>query len=717
VPRERFIVFFFLGHSNMDSRAKNPRDNTVNPRCWYLKIADYRNDGPETRWVPAQDDIIPYYDATCPGFHMIKEFAAAYPDFHFGMIKVSNAGGLVPYFMEGGKYYEVLDRGYRAVESDCTVGGVFCMMGFPEARIEKFGQQVAEDFPANTKKMRSDVRALVGDPQLPFMFGRYEENAPDQRTWEDKIKAWILELPGNDPVNRTDLNPKVPVPREYFYDSWHYSWDGYQMWATDGLAVYRARGFDFWADTGPVNSPPQASPAASPSSGEAPLTVAFDASGSSDPDGDELTYSWDFGDGSSGTGATVDHEYTQAGSYAARLTVSDGKGGSDEATVDVTVSPPAGGVLSFETGLLGVAEGCGSVALHVGRAGGSAGQVSVRYETRDGTAVSTSGLDYVSASGLLQWADGDAGYKTVTIEISDDSELEVDETFTVLLEGAQGAALGSPAEITVTIEDDEVDAVEPTIQVSPFATDQPLSGTITVAGRASDNLAVDRVEVLVDGRVVGTAEGSADWTFAWDTATVPSGPHTLTFRAVDARGLSAEESVEVEVQNGAAGESGFACAARGRRGRAAWPVLLLVALALGLGVLGRTLALKYHTSGRAAAALLAFALLLGGCGDGDGGGPEPDAITITAPVEGQVLTAGETFHLRWVASVDDVNVFFSDQGGAAGTWQIVDTVGRDAAGWQDYAWTVPNVSSSGCMIMIEDYMELGAVDTVGFQIQ
>ena len=52
--------------------------------------------------------------------------------------------------------------------------------------------------------------------------------------------------------------------------------------------------------------------------------VAFDGRASSDPDGDPLTYAWDFGDGSRDTGATVTRTYADNGSYAVVLTVSDG---------------------------------------------------------------------------------------------------------------------------------------------------------------------------------------------------------------------------------------------------------------------------------------------------------------------------------------------------------------------------------------------------------
>ena len=62
----------------------------------------------------------------------------------------------------------------------------------------------------------------------------------------------------------------------------------------------------------------------SPTEGSTPLTVNFSSAGSSDPEGQPLTYLWTFGDGTTSTAANPSHTYTIAGPYQARLTVSDG---------------------------------------------------------------------------------------------------------------------------------------------------------------------------------------------------------------------------------------------------------------------------------------------------------------------------------------------------------------------------------------------------------
>ena len=87
-----------------------------------------------------------------------------------------------------------------------------------------------------------------------------------------------------------------------------------------------------------TNTPPIASFVANPSQGVAPLTVVFDASGSRDPDGQIVSYSWEFGDGATGSGVTITHTYNNPGTYTARLTVTDDRGATDSATRTIQVT-------------------------------------------------------------------------------------------------------------------------------------------------------------------------------------------------------------------------------------------------------------------------------------------------------------------------------------------------------------------------------------------
>jgi glucose/arabinose dehydrogenase len=97
------------------------------------------------------------------------------------------------------------------------------------------------------------------------------------------------------------------------------------------------------------NQPPTAVVTANPTSGAAPLTVAFDGTTSSDPEGGALTYAWDLdGDGAfdDGTATTAAFTYTQPGNYTAALRVTDPSGATGTASVAISAgnTPPVAGI-------------------------------------------------------------------------------------------------------------------------------------------------------------------------------------------------------------------------------------------------------------------------------------------------------------------------------------------------------------------------------------
>lgn len=94
--------------------------------------------------------------------------------------------------------------------------------------------------------------------------------------------------------------------------------------------------------TGTVsNQPPTITTAtATPASGATPLTVQFQGV-ATDPEGDAITYSWSFGDGSPAeAAASPSHVYTTAGAYKAVLTVTAGGATVTSNQVSITVGTP-----------------------------------------------------------------------------------------------------------------------------------------------------------------------------------------------------------------------------------------------------------------------------------------------------------------------------------------------------------------------------------------
>ncbi len=100
---------------------------------------------------------------------------------------------------------------------------------------------------------------------------------------------------------------------------------------------------------GSTNTPPVANMTSSVTYGNAPLNVQFNASGSSDIDGDTLTYSWDFGNGEVSSEITPLITYTTVGTYNVTLIVNDGQIDSEPVTQTINVAVEGSNDCVFDT--------------------------------------------------------------------------------------------------------------------------------------------------------------------------------------------------------------------------------------------------------------------------------------------------------------------------------------------------------------------------------
>ena len=129
----------------------------------------------------------------------------------------------------------------------------------------------------------------------------------------------------------------------------------------------------------------------SPSNPGVGSTVQFDGTTSNDPDGSITTYSWDFGDGSTGTGATPTHANSTAGAKTVTHTITDSDGQTNSTTNTVMVGPAQPPTAAFPApgGSEGVAVSFDGSASSEPNPGGTI--TSYAWDFGDGTAATTSG--------------------------------------------------------------------------------------------------------------------------------------------------------------------------------------------------------------------------------------------------------------------------------------------------------------------------------------
>ena len=209
----------------------------------------------------------------------------------------------------------VNDVGYDSWEEiNIAVGGA--NYGWPTA--EGLSQNPAFTNPVYAYAHNGESAAIAGGT---FYTGSlFPSQYSNTYFFSDYANSWIKNLdPVTGAVTTFASDVQIPVHVRQAPDGSLY-WLSYDMGSGGGL--YRIS-----YATGNL-APHAAAVATTPTNGLMPLTVSFDGTSSSDPNGDTLTYTWNFGDSTTATGATASHTYAANGVYSATLTVSDRSDGS-----------------------------------------------------------------------------------------------------------------------------------------------------------------------------------------------------------------------------------------------------------------------------------------------------------------------------------------------------------------------------------------------------
>jgi uncharacterized delta-60 repeat protein len=198
------------------------------------------------------------------------------------------------------------------------------------------------------------------------------------------------------------------------------------------------------------------------------------------------------------------------------------------------------------SGSVPVLESSGSANVYATRVNGTSGAVSVNYATVPGTAQPPG--DYSTTSGTLAWAAGEAGTKSFTVPITNDTVMESTEELTVHFTVASGGATLPNADTTVTITDDDdpgdIAMSLATVSVSETAT--TLNLTVTRSTGATGAVSVDYATAN------GTATAGSDYTAASGTllwANGETGPKIIPITILDDAIEESDEAFAVNLSN------------------------------------------------------------------------------------------------------------------------------------------------------------------------
>lgn len=227
VPKNKFVVFVLIGHSNMVGR-NNHCDVETHPRTWNYKI----DDGTDA-WVPARGPL--FYDGLgekkrgtyigCgPGMPLLKRLVKEFPDYHFGAIEFAWSGARVKQFKRRGNLYRKLVPHIKDIRYDVTFGGILGMLG----RIER---KKPEGFAEGVKEMVEDLRKVLKSPALPYFqqrergYDRHAKRIQKQQERAAEIVPYSAIVMTNGPDHYTG----------------HFNGEGESRWANEVVDILLER--------------------------------------------------------------------------------------------------------------------------------------------------------------------------------------------------------------------------------------------------------------------------------------------------------------------------------------------------------------------------------------------------------------------------------------------------------------------------------------------
>jgi hypothetical protein len=247
VERGNAIVFLHIGHSNMAGRASGPAEllpyfTTTDPRLWAYAVGG--------QFRPAKEPLAPDMDTGMhagPGMALLRSaLMTASADSYFISIGHGHSGtygGNCANFRKGGLFYDIVMKPALELKGRVTYGGIFSMLGQSEHSQTSARQQGFADCMAG---IAGDMRADLGEPELPFMVGDYEQGisrsdiAPGS-AFGKLLIAQMAMIPGK--VARSALIPTDGLPME---DDHHFNMAGHKAWAERAIEIMKTRGWMAW---------------------------------------------------------------------------------------------------------------------------------------------------------------------------------------------------------------------------------------------------------------------------------------------------------------------------------------------------------------------------------------------------------------------------------------------------------------------------------------
>ena len=249
VPKEKVVVFLHIGHSNMAGRTTTPQSLRplsfeTHPQLWAY--------GRNGTWRAAKEPLsADSMTGNCggvgcsglsagagPGMSILRAALAVAPDAYvvsIGRGQSGLTGGYCRSFRKGGLLYNFVMGPALELKGKVTFGGIWTMLGLSEVNDASNNSRFGDCMVG----VANDMRADLGEPDLPFLVGDWEEargGVSRSSGTGRQIIPQLEALPMR--ISRSVLIPSEGLPINPL-DGHHYDLTGHKLWAERGISLLK----------------------------------------------------------------------------------------------------------------------------------------------------------------------------------------------------------------------------------------------------------------------------------------------------------------------------------------------------------------------------------------------------------------------------------------------------------------------------------------------
>ncbi len=243
VPKEKAVVIIHFGHSNMRGQASTPTSlksyfyNTVEG-LWSYKGS----------FTLAKEPTAPESTITLAGpgmamLHSAQAAVASTSDVQFISVGYGQGSATTVDYQKSGNYYPIFMKWAGQLKGNVTFGGIVIMLGITDG--EHLASNLVPAFPDRVAQIVSDIRADLGEPNLPVLFCDYEQNATGTLAPTGSVGVVMMPLVRSLPGKISNL-VLVPTDGIEMQDDHHFDMQGQKDWAARVISLMQSNNWFPW---------------------------------------------------------------------------------------------------------------------------------------------------------------------------------------------------------------------------------------------------------------------------------------------------------------------------------------------------------------------------------------------------------------------------------------------------------------------------------------